>query len=556
MSFAVLTCSSAADSVVITNSTSEGISGSIYGGNDTINLVNGTYTGVNNTNITIDYDRNITIQSNNSNNKAIIDCDGSWFIYNYGNLTLKNLIIKNAYAEWSGAGAYNAGKLTIINCTFLNNSAEYGGGAIYNNYGEINIYGSVFDNNSAMHGGAIYNYNVPPSRAFSLVTFTGSGSINIFNSTLTNNKALSDGGAIYNNRGSISIQNNNFINNSAPLGGAIFNDRYSNFNVIGSNFINNSATDTDGPGAAIYNNANNNFNVGYSRFVNNTGIAVINNDGFVSADYNWWGDNTPVEGTDYLGLSLSNYFVADLSSKNNTVVNGSNVLLDYSFNLNDNSVANNSLLPYFVANIDGKVVDARFNQSINYLVDSTTVDGIVDNQPLGVAFNLLYPNITTDLTLNKDKVKVNESVTGSVTVTNTGNGTASNLTVVVQLPNNFIVTNPNGATYDKKSHTLTWTINLTPGTEKVLSFTGKFTKKGNYVFSSQTILSNGPEIVNFANIKVVAKAVPSDDPDNDSDNSSGNNAKAVSMKSTGIPILALLLAILIPLIGIRTKKQK
>ncbi|MGL4669645.1 MAG: hypothetical protein ACRCVG_03475 [Methanobacteriaceae archaeon] len=549
MSFAVLTCSSAADSVVINNSTTDGIKGSIDNGNDTINLVNGTYTGVNNTNITIDYGRNITIQSNNSNNKAIIDCDGSWFIYNYGNLTLKNLIIKNAYTDGYGAGANNRGTLTIINCTFINNSARYDGGAIYNHFGEINIYGSVFDNNSARYGGAIYNNNeVSPNRRFSLVTFGGSGSINIFNSTLTNNKALSDGGgggAIYNNWGSISIQNNNFINNSAPLGGAIFNNFNSNFSLIGSNFINNSAT--DGFGAAIYNNAYSGVNVGYSRFVNNTGIAVINNDGSVSADYNWWGDNTPVEGTDYLGLSLSNWFVADLSSKNNTVVNGTKVLLDYSFNLNDNSVANNSLLPYFVANIGGKVVDARFNQSINYLVDSTTVDGIVDNQPLGVAFNLLYPNITVDLTLDKDKVKVNESVTGSVTVTNAGNGTASNLTVVVQLPNNFIVTNPNGAVYDKKSHTLTWTINLTPNTKQVLSFTGKFTKKGNYTFNSQTTLSNGSEIVNFANIEVVA---------NNNNNDTNNNAKAVSMKSTGIPILALLLAILIPLIGIRIKKQK
>lgn len=40
--------------------------------------------------------KNLTIQSQNSNNKAVIDCQGNWFLFNNGNLTLINLIIKNA----------------------------------------------------------------------------------------------------------------------------------------------------------------------------------------------------------------------------------------------------------------------------------------------------------------------------------------------------------------------------------------------------------------------------------------------------------------------------
>lgn len=61
-----------ASEVVINNTTSEGIKESINNGNNTINLTNGTYTGINNTDITINYGKNITIQSQDHNNKAIM----------------------------------------------------------------------------------------------------------------------------------------------------------------------------------------------------------------------------------------------------------------------------------------------------------------------------------------------------------------------------------------------------------------------------------------------------------------------------------------------------
>ncbi|MGL4669643.1 MAG: beta strand repeat-containing protein [Methanobacteriaceae archaeon] len=667
--FIVLSCSSAAG-VVITNSSSEGIKGSL--GNDTINLVNGTYTGINNTNITIDNGRNIIIQSNNSNNKAIIDCDGSWFIYNSGNLTLKNLIIKNAYTDDYGGCVYNTGTLTIINCTFLNNFAA-SGGAIYNYFGKINIYDSVFDNNSAVDGGAIANdhgeiniydsvfnsnyvyfsggaiYNENGEQDNDMLdefaTFDGSGSINIFNSTFTNNEAQYYGGAIYNNdngrisiqssnfinnfadgggailsyNGRISIQSSNFINNSASYaGGAIFNNGHGSISIHNSDFINNSATDNGGAianwyseinisnsvfdnnsadyggsisnydslvdmlveftgsgsinifnskltnnsaqyGGAIYNSngrisiqssdfINNsatnlggaicndrlsiihvigsNFidntaisggaiynyighlDISYSRILNNTASAVHNNgSGDSVADFNWWGYNSPTLSTDYYGFTLINWFVASLNSVNSTVVIGSTVVLDYGFILSDDGDVNNSLLPNFVIVMDnGNDFDGRFNQSINYAVQSTTVNGIVDNQPLNVTFDLLYPNVTVDLSLDKDKMNISESVTGSVNVSNTGNGSAEGVIVVVQLPSNFTPTEYVNGTYDPLNNTLTWNITVESGSEQVLNFTGSFSDRGNYTFNSTTTLVNGSVLNNAANIEVILNA--------------------------------------------------
>ncbi|MGL4670139.1 MAG: hypothetical protein ACRCVG_06050 [Methanobacteriaceae archaeon] len=431
--------SSAAD-VVINNSTSSGIDGSL--GNDTISLVNGTYSGVNNTNLTIHNGRNITIQSNNPNNKAIIDCNGSWFIYNSGRLSLKNLIIKNAYIQGSGTVVSNTGNLTIINCTFINNSALHSAGVVYNNNGIINISCSIFTNNSAgfyggviynedgiidisgsiftnnsagFYGGVIYSHVTPPEflpeipidqldlnfivRSTSADPLVLLYRINVFNCTLTNNKAQK-GGAIYN------------IGGDSSIGGI---DYYGlgNLTIRTTNFVNNSA---DEYGNAIYNDIGF-LNMSYSRILNNTGGYLAIYAGYGLIDFNWWGDNTPEIDVDYFGLTLSNWFVANLTSKNSTVVRGSNVVLDYSFTLNEGSVVDNSLLPYFVV-VEGKVFDARFNKSINYNVQSMNVNGFVDNQPLQVTFN---ENNSTNNHNNTNTTNITNNTNNTNTNNNTNN---------------------------------------------------------------------------------------------------------------------------------------
>lgn len=82
---------------------------------DILTLESGIYSGANNTNITIDTNKNLIIQSQDPNNKAIIDCESiSWFIINQGNLTLKNLIIQNGFKNnANGSAIYNSDLLTI-----------------------------------------------------------------------------------------------------------------------------------------------------------------------------------------------------------------------------------------------------------------------------------------------------------------------------------------------------------------------------------------------------------------------------------------------------------
>ncbi|MGL4669017.1 MAG: hypothetical protein ACRCVG_00265 [Methanobacteriaceae archaeon] len=250
--FLVLGFSSAAGSVVIDNSSSEGIKGSL--GNDTINLVNGTYIGINNTNITINNSRNVTIQSNDSNNKAVIDCNRSWFIINHGNLTLKNLIIKNAYINESGAVIYNRGTVNIVNCTFLDNNAS-DGGVIFNG-GVININDSFFYNNSVNYGsgGVIYNNKT----------------LTIINCTFLKNKANALGGAIYNVEGEIIIYDSFFYNNSINYGtgGGVIYNYIGKIIIFGCVFDNNSAMNR---GGAIYNQKGE-FNISDSFFYNNSAV--------------------------------------------------------------------------------------------------------------------------------------------------------------------------------------------------------------------------------------------------------------------------------------------
>ncbi len=191
----------ASNSVIISNDTDVGIGGGSLG-NDTIILTNGTYSGDNNTNIEISNNKNLIIQSQDPNNKASIDCHGAWFIENNGNLTLVNLIIKNAYRNFGGGAINNYGQLTIINCTFVNNTAHNGG--VINGNCNLSIVNSSFINNTAIDAGVINSYNC---------------NLSIVNSNFINNTAINDGGVIYSDRGDNYIINSTFTNNTAGRNG-------------------------------------------------------------------------------------------------------------------------------------------------------------------------------------------------------------------------------------------------------------------------------------------------------------------------------------------------
>ena len=172
-------------------------------------------------------------------------------IYNRGDLTINESILKENTAEHVGGSVYNGNELTITESTFNDNYAHSWGGAIYN-WGYLIISESTLDNNTAGGGGAIYNklkIDITES-TFAGNTANSGGAINnrhilkISESTLTDNTAQIEGGAIYNYGGV--IDNNELIitksklnNNTSPCGGAIYNSK--NLKVFNSEFYNNSS---------------------------------------------------------------------------------------------------------------------------------------------------------------------------------------------------------------------------------------------------------------------------------------------------------------------------
>ena len=226
--------------------------------NGTVNIANGRYTGVNNTNITID--RNMIIKGQ-SQTGTIINGSNSAQIFHIlsgVSVIIRNLTVANGNnTEDMGGAIYNAGNLTISGCKFTDNTAAYGG-AIFND-GNLTVSGCKFTGNTVQsYGGAI----------------TNGGNLTVSNSTFTGNTAQdarwSVGGAIY-NYGSSIISNSTFIGNTAANGGAIHNQD-SGLTISGSTFTNN----TGKQGGAIY-NYNGSLNVTNSNFDSNTATGTSSN---------------------------------------------------------------------------------------------------------------------------------------------------------------------------------------------------------------------------------------------------------------------------------------
>ena len=183
-------------------------------GGDVFILMDGVYTGIQNTKITF---KNLVFKliSLNGPTYTIIDCMNQ----NYG------FIFTN--------GNYNVSLLTIQNCLKPTQggvpTSSNSGGALYLELGTLDIWETTFLYNSADYGGA-YALN--------------QGTSNIFSSIFRNNQAFSDGGAFYEISASATITNCVIWFNSAIVSGGGFYISSSSFLVISSNITNNSLITT------------------------------------------------------------------------------------------------------------------------------------------------------------------------------------------------------------------------------------------------------------------------------------------------------------------------
>ncbi len=131
------------------------------------------------------------------------------FDVNGGNLTVKNITLAEAKADFSSAiRARDGARVTVSNVDFEGNTADSGGAIGSHGDGVVlSVRDSSFLDNSADDGGAI--------------TVSG-GSVDISRSKFSENRAARRGGAIFAVRGTLDVQNSVFIENIAKSGGGVY----------------------------------------------------------------------------------------------------------------------------------------------------------------------------------------------------------------------------------------------------------------------------------------------------------------------------------------------
>ena len=174
------------------------------------------------------------------------------------NIAVKNITLKNGFAQDDGGAVRNDGELTITDSTFIENTAigsirvKIGyGGAISNYKGDLSIISSTFLKNTLRGdgvGGAIGNYN---------------GELSISGSTFSENSATS-GGAIYTTGSELSIVGYTFYRNTENEG---ISNAKSKLSITDSIFMENTAK--EGDGGAIFNTGSE-LDIENSRFIKNT----------------------------------------------------------------------------------------------------------------------------------------------------------------------------------------------------------------------------------------------------------------------------------------------
>lgn len=482
-----------ANEVTINDTNSQGIKGAISNGNTTINLEEGIYTGEKNSYIIINAEQNITIQSKDPNNKAKIDGENiNSFLRNNGNLTIKNLIIKNCImTDLNGGSICNNANLKIINCIFINNMAT--------------------DGLSSSIGGAIHNKGI-------------NSNLTIENSTFINNYAPIKGGAIANNGGNANITGSTFIENRANYGGAIWN--VGTLNVSYSYFINN-------------NDKNNN--------------TINNGNGIIILDFNWWGSNSNPN-SKINGFTVNNYYTININElKAPSILE--NALYKINFVLNGtNNTANSENLPKitFNININGYFLgNYQYNENISIktelgknIISFAPIAGI-DDLFLTVgeeSYNIIFDieKINSQITIDNGNTTLNEIVMLKVTLKDINNNPLSGKLILFFVNNvnvgnattdingiatfKYLINIPNGnynvnAIFEEDDFYMGYSNSAKMVVNKLKSVISLNSIKGNYgqtITLTTKLTSNGKILANkkvnfYANGKLIGTATTNKD---------------------------------------------
>ena len=432
-----------------------------------------------------------------NNGHATIDGQNLGTVFIIGNGTtvnMQNLIIINGNGM-NGGAIYNNGTLTVNNSTFANNTATQNGGAIYNdgtlnyvsttrtsetvtnNGGNLTVNNSTFTNNSAQNGGAIYNagtINISTSTTLTDYTITQNGGVlNVNNSTFLNNTATQNGGAIANdatfnvvgfstltravvtqNGGTATISGSTFIGNRANNGGAISNLATLNtaqstltgtattgttalnsgtVTVTNSVIIGNTATQN---GGAIYNGART--SVSASTFTDYT----INNDATITARFNTIAGNSALAGGAIYNDATSTVTTSTLTrttlnndataTTTDNVLVGNNATTGRDIVNNVETTQNGNVITVSFINNTG-TVDARRNW---WGVGTGPSPGDAVQIGIGTLDTSGFLNYTMGITItaSNSAPNVGQPFTYTITVTNNGPDTATDVQVADGIP--------------------------------------------------------------------------------------------------------------------------
>ena len=350
-------------------SLNDALNDSMLKNNNIIMIASGTYTGENNTNLTIN--KNLYFEKY-GDGEAIFDAEGLSRIWNVNatSINITGLTFKNGKADKNYGGAIYIAKTLInsnINATFINNTAT-NGGAIYINGDVSGTLTGSFNNNTAENkGGAIY--------IDSSVSGNLTGSFN--NNTATN------GGAIYINGGVSGTLTGSFINNTAGYGGAIYISKNGVFGSLNGSFINNRAIG-DG-GGAIHIDAGDVSGTLIGSFINNTesrGGAIFIYGGFFGCLNGSFINNTV--GSTGSAIYFNSILSGTLTGSfiNNIAKNDSSAIY-INDNLGENAIIKDSIF------INNKIISKKGNITVinswfgnnatNYNTKPTPGNVIMDN---------------------------------------------------------------------------------------------------------------------------------------------------------------------------------
>ena len=242
---------------------------------DTIYLKGGTYSGVNNTALSVPC-LNLTIRAVDGE-KVIIDA-GNCSIFNvaFDYFTVENITFINAYGVEGSCFQIWSRYTVISGCDFINDSSSLNGGALFIRNNFLTIENCNFINCSAMVGGALHLEGAQcfvQNCNFINCTAEKAGAINwfrkssyLYNSTFISCHASGDGGAMAVNENTVNFSNITVVNCSAGKSGSVIYGPEFRGNLSYAYFFNNYARS----GSPFEVKFDSNIFISNSIFLNNT----------------------------------------------------------------------------------------------------------------------------------------------------------------------------------------------------------------------------------------------------------------------------------------------